>query len=85
MSDLQPISQQVGQHIIKALQQPGTAAIITSIVPGFPTDRLVSTPLTMQQMAQIRQILQPVINVSSEEEEERQIGFQLPPKAEEKE
>ena len=84
VSELQPISQQVGQHIIKALQQPRTAAVITSIVPGFPTDRLVSTPITVEQMAQIRQILQPVIDVASAEDD-RQIGFQLPENPEEKE
>ena len=85
VSELQPISQQVGQHIIKALQQSGTAAVLTSIVPGFPTDRIVSTPITIEQMTKIRQILQPVIDVSTSEDDDRQIGFQLPANTEEKE
>ena len=82
VSDLQPISQQIGEHIITALQQPKTAAVITSIMAGFPTDRIVSTAVTMEQMLLIRQILQPVIDAGNEtgsEDEERQIGFQLPP------
>ena len=58
ISDLQPISQQVGSHIISALQQPNTAAVLTSIVPGFPTDRIVSTPLSPEQMFFIQKVLQ---------------------------
>ena len=78
VSPLQPISQQVGEHIITALKQPDTAAVLTSIVPGFPTDRLASIPLTTQQTLQIRALLeqqQLAIIEGEEEEQDRNIGF----------
>lgn len=80
VSDLEPISQQVGKHIITALQQPKTAAVLTSIVPGFPTDRIASIPLTAEQMMQIRLLLQQeqlAAIQSNEGEEERSIGFRV--------
>ena len=81
VSDLEPISQQVGKHIITALQQPNTAAVLTSIVPGFPTDRIASIPISKEQMIQIRMLLQQeqlaAMAPESAPEEDRSIGFRV--------
>ena len=46
VTDLQPIEHQVGSHTLAALSQPGTAAVLTSVVPGLGRDRIASIPIT---------------------------------------
>ena len=79
VSDLSPISQQVGNHIITALKQPNTAAVLTSIVPGFPTDRIASIPLTPAQMVQVRRLLaqEQLEMIEAEAQDDRSIGFRV--------
>ena len=52
--------------------------MLTSIVPGFPTDRLASIPLTAQQTMQIRALLeqqQLAVIAGEDDDESRNIGF----------
>ena len=82
VTDLQPIEHQVGAHTLKALSQPGTAAVLTSVVPGLGRDRVASIPITKQQLMMIQQLLQQeqrlaITQERSPEEEERSIGFQI--------
>ena len=82
VTDLNPIEQQIGGHILSALSQPGTAAVLTSIVPGLGRDRVASIPLTQQQIIMIQSMLQQDQRLATtqerdEEEEERSIGFQI--------
>jgi 4-hydroxy-3-methylbut-2-en-1-yl diphosphate synthase IspG/GcpE len=82
VTDLKPIEEQVGEHILTALTQPNTAAILTSIVPGLGKDRVASIPITHQQLRMIQQLLQQeqrlaITEERSIEEEERSIGFQI--------
>lgn len=88
VTDLQPIEHQVGAHILAALSQPGTAAVLTSIVPGLGRDRVASIPLTQQQLMKIQQLLAQeqrlaITQERTPEEEERSIGFQIEVPAEE--
>lgn len=84
-TELQPIStpltsftEQVGQHVVTALQQEDTVAVISAIVPGIGHggDRIVSMPVGPAMMAQIDALLQGAHQIPQEEFEEKCIGFQ---------
>lgn len=82
VTDLKPIELQVGEHILTALTQPNTAAILTSLVPGIGNDRVASIPVTHQQLSKIQSLLMQeqrlaITEERSAEEEERSIGFQI--------
>ena len=82
VAEIQPIEYQVGAHILAALSQPNTAAVLTSIVPGLGRDRVASIPISAEQLAMIHALLQQeqrlaITEERSVEEEERSIGFQI--------
>ena len=82
VSDLQPIEHQVGSHTLTALSQPGTAAVLTSVVPGLGRDRIASIPITQKQLMLIQRLLQQeqmlaITQEQTPEEEDRSIGFQI--------
>ena len=80
VTELQPITQQVGTHILTALSEDGTAAVLTSIVPGLASDRVASVPVSREQLMLINQILHAQQQKMIEEptdEEDRSIGFQI--------
>ena len=82
VTEIQPITQQVGGHILSALSQKDTAAVLTSIVPGLGVDRVASIPVSQEQLILIHKILhahqqKAISQPRSEEEEERNIGFQV--------
>ena len=82
VSDLQPIEHQVGSHTLAALSQPGTAAVLTSVVPGLGRDRIASIPITQKQLMLIQKLLQQEQMLASTQEqtpqeEDRSIGFQI--------
>ena len=82
VSDLQPIEHQVGSHTLAALSQPGTAAVLTSVVPGLGRDRIASIPITQKQLMLIQKLLQQeqmlaITQEQTPEEEDRSIGFQM--------
>jgi len=78
VTEIVPVSEQIGQHVMAALQQPNAVAVLTTVVPGVDADRVVSMPLTPDQMNEVRGILDAI---QAEDEEaaqdtERCIGFQ---------
>ena len=82
VTELHPIEQQIGGHILSALSQPGTAAVLTSVVPGLGKDRVASIPLNQEQIIRIQAMLQQdqrlaITQERTAEEEERSIGFQV--------
>ena len=82
VSDLQPIEHQVGSHTLAALSQPGTAAVLTSVVPGLGRDRIASIPITQKQLMLIQKLLQQeqmlaITQEQTPQEEDRSIGFQI--------
>ena len=80
VTELQPITQQIGTHILTALSEEGTAAVLTSIVPGLGSDRVASVPVSREQLMLIHQILHAQQQKMIEEptnEEDRSIGFQI--------
>ena len=84
VTEIQPISQQIGAHILSALQrEDDTVAVLTSIVPGVGPDRVVSVPISRSQLLQIQAFLQSEQLEDRVQEEERTIGFEIPKSAQE--
>lgn len=78
VTELLPITDQVGRHVMNALQEPDAVAVLTTIVAGVSSDRVVSVALTPEQMAGVQAVLES-IEAEDEEaaaDEERCIGFQ---------
>ena len=69
VTELTPITEQVGDHVLKALQEEECVAVLTTLVGGYPTDRVVSVALNAEQMADVGEILGEVQKESGEEEE----------------
>lgn len=56
---LVPIEQQVGEHVIAALQQPDTVAVLTTVLPGGDgAQHIVSVPLSQDRLEQVRDMLE---------------------------
>lgn len=73
-----PVSEQIGQHVMAAFQQPNAVAVLTTVVPGIDADRVVSMPLTDEQMDGVRAIMEEIQaeDEAAAQDEERCIGFQ---------
>ena len=66
--------QQVGEHIIHALQHDDTVAVITTVVMGPEGQQLViSAALNRERLQQVQEILQAA--EQEREEEEPCVGF----------
>ena len=87
ITPLQSIPEQIGGNILTTLQQGNVAGVLTTIVPGFPQDQIVSVPVSMEQLQMFYQLLhhqqRNLIEQAMSEEgydssDERPIGFQIP-------
>lgn len=66
--------QQVGEHIIRALQHEDTVAVITTVAMGSDgVQRVISAALSPERMQQVQEILQAA--ESEREIEEPCVGF----------
>lgn len=73
---LQSINEQIGGHVAGAFQRPGTAAVLSVVVPGIGPDRIVSVPLDPQQLQAIQGLLATMTNPEQlSEDARRAIGF----------
>ncbi|MCP4758147.1 MAG: hypothetical protein GY894_11325 [Planctomycetes bacterium] len=75
---IQTVERQVGEHVLSALQEDGAVAALTTLVPGVRNDRVVSIPLTSDQIEAIRDILQVAHSEAAEandEDQGRREGF----------
>ena len=68
ISTIKNVEQQVGEHIIQALQHADTVAVITSVVVG-PDGRqhIVSAALNPSRAAQVNALLQSAVDEREEE------------------
>jgi hypothetical protein len=58
VSVLTPVEQQVGLHVLGALQHPETVAVLTTVAAGSNgRQRVVSVGLNPQRLAQVQQLL----------------------------
>jgi len=74
VTTIQTAEEQVGTHIIEALQHDNTVAVLTTVVRGpNGKDQIVSAALSPERMGEVQMVLQ-----SAEEEREREdpcLGF----------
>ena len=76
VSPLHSINEQLGGHVIEALKQPNTVAVLSTIVPGLGPDRVVSIPLNPAQFHTIQMMLAQHLSPADLPEEARKaIGF----------
>lgn len=57
VSDIVPLTEQVGGHVLQALKDPAVVAVVTTFVPGVGRDRVVSMPMGQEQLAQVQAFL----------------------------
>jgi hypothetical protein len=57
VTHLQSTQQQVGGHVIEALQQQGTVAVLTTVVPGADGQSIVSVGLDEATLERVRELL----------------------------
>ena len=60
ITTLQPIAHQVGDHLMAALARPDSVAVITTVVPGISSDRIISMPLNTEQLIGVQEILSTI-------------------------
>ncbi len=78
VTTIRTVDRQVGEHVLAALNEEDAVAAITTLVTGVRTDRIVSMPLTREQVEAIREVLeqaQAEATEFEEEEEGRREGF----------
>ena len=70
VTTIKNVEQQIGEHIIQALEHENTVAVITSVVVG-PDGRqhIVSAAVDPTRMAEINQLLQAAVDERIDEEE----------------
>ncbi len=70
------MTEQVGQNVLAALDQPETVAVLSTLVPGIQADRIVSVPLSQGQLAEVQVLLQSIVPPEPVEDEDMPcIGF----------
>ena len=75
---LRTIERQVGENVLAALETESSVAVLTTVVSGLRNDRVVSVPLTSDQVADISNILARVQAESDDADEDNQtIGFHV--------
>ena len=87
ITPLQSIPEQIGNNILTTLKDGNVAGVLTTIVPGFPQDQIVSVPVSMEQLQMFYQLLhhnqrnlieQAMLEDDYTSSDERPIGFQIP-------
>ncbi len=69
VSRIKNLEHQVGEHVVQALQQPDTVAVLTTIVVGPSGDQhIVSAALNPTKMAQINALLQDAVEERVDDE-----------------
>ena len=78
ITSIRTVERQVGDHVMAALEDNDTVAVLTTIVGGVRTDRIVSLPLNQQQAAAVSELLQAVQAEAEDDDEDtdgRREGF----------
>jgi len=70
------MTEQVGQNVLTALDQPGTVAVLSTLVPGIRADRIVSVPLSPAQLHEVHALLNDLVPAEPVDDEDMPcIGF----------
>jgi hypothetical protein len=78
MTELVSPTEQIGRNVMTALGDADAVAVLTTLVPGVGSDRVVSVGLTAQQMHEVGVLLNEIETEDEEaaNDEQRCIGFQ---------
>jgi len=69
VSKIKDLNQQIGEHVVQALQHADTVAVLTTIVVGPSGDQhIVSAALNPSKMAQINALLQEAVEERVDDE-----------------
>lgn len=75
---LQTIERQIGENVLAALESESTVAVLTTVVSGIRADRVVSVPLSSDQVQDISGILaQAQVDPDEPEQDGGTIGFHV--------
>lgn len=77
---LQTIERQIGENVLAALDADASVAVLTTVVSGMRADRVVSVPLTGEQVQDISAILAQArteIDPDVTEDDDDLIGFHV--------
>ena len=70
------MTEQVGQNVLTALGQEDTVAVLSTLVPGLQADRIVSVPLSPQQLGEVQALLANLVPPEPVAEEDMPcVGF----------
>lgn len=70
------MTEQVGQNVLTALDQPETVAVLSTLVPGIQADRIVSVPLSPAQLHEVHALLNSLVPAEPVAEEDMPcVGF----------
>lgn len=74
ISPLLPIAQQVGKHVLSALEHEETVAVLTTITGSNHGQQIVSIPLTAEHVQQVHGFIEE-IHESNEPQDIPCVGF----------
>ncbi|MCH2135139.1 MAG: hypothetical protein MK101_01000 [Phycisphaerales bacterium] len=75
---IRTVERQVGDHVMAALEDEETVAVLTTIVGGVRTDRIVSLPLDAHQAQAVSELLQAAQREAEQDDDDedgRREGF----------
>jgi hypothetical protein len=74
VTPIQPIAKQVGDHVMGALSDEKTVAVLTTITGSSAGQQVISIPLTAEHLQQVHILIED-IHVSNEPERIPCVGF----------
>ncbi|HJN71764.1 MAG TPA: hypothetical protein QF528_04140 [Phycisphaerales bacterium] len=74
VTPLQPIAKQVGEHVMTALEDKETVAVLTTVTGSAAGQQVVSIPLTSEHLQQVHGLIEE-IHTSDEPERVPCVGF----------
>ncbi|MBC8202797.1 MAG: hypothetical protein H8E91_03120 [Planctomycetes bacterium] len=74
VTPLQPIGKQIGEHVMTALEDKKTVAVLTTITGSSAGQQVISIPLTSEHLQQVQSLIEE-IHISTEPERVPCVGF----------
>ncbi len=74
VTPLQPIAGQVGEHVLTALEDDETVAVLTTITGSSAGQQVISIPLTTDHLERVHGLIEE-IHISDEPERVPCVGF----------
>ncbi|MDP7008471.1 MAG: hypothetical protein QGI78_02765 [Phycisphaerales bacterium] len=74
VTPLQPITRQVGEHVLAALEDKETVAVLTTITGSNAGQQVISIPLNSKHLQQVHGLIEE-IHLSDEPERIPCVGF----------